>query len=420
VSERDSTQRMSEQPLPLQGITVVDLSRFVSGPLCTFFLASLGAEVLAVEDVTPSPSRRLPPFAHPDGGSTSEPVDGALSVPFLKRGRGKRSIAIALGTDEGATLVRRLASTADVLVENARPGAMAASFGLGYDDLASRNPGLVYCSISGYGHDGPATERPAMDMAVQAASGLMAKTGFADGPPLRAGIAIADHVAASFAALGIVSALRQRDRTGHGQHVDLAMLDVLTALVWDEPVDHYAAVGMPVRTGNADPRGAPINAYECADGWVAVTLSSDQQWRGLCETMGRLDLFEQLPTVRERARHAADVDDAVGAWAAPRTADDVEQAFLDLGIAAARVRDPVAAADDPHLGARGLLEPLYHPAAGGKESGYLGPRLPIAFAGRAEQLPPTEQLGASTDAVLRAAGIDDAQLASLRERGIVA
>jgi crotonobetainyl-CoA:carnitine CoA-transferase CaiB-like acyl-CoA transferase len=237
---------------------------------------------------------------------------------------------------------------------------------------------------------------------------------------LRTGIAIGDHVAASFAALGIVSALRQRDATGRGQHVDLAMLDVLTALVWDEPVDHYAAAGMPVRTGNADPRGAPINVYACTDGWVAVTLSSDEQWRGLCKVMDREDLVERLPTVRERARAAVEVDAAVSAWAASRSAPEVERAFLDLGIAAALVRDPVAARDDAHVAARALLEPLRHPAAGDDvPSGFLGPRLPIAFDGRAARLPPAEPLGASTEAVLRSSGVSDAELVALRDGGIV-
>jgi crotonobetainyl-CoA:carnitine CoA-transferase CaiB-like acyl-CoA transferase len=179
---------------------------------------------------------------------------------------------------------------------------------------------------------------------------------------------------------------------------------------------------MPVRTGNADPRGAPINVYECTDGWVAVTLSNDEQWRGLCGVMARADLLDTYPTVRERARAAAEVDAAVGAWAAALPAADVEAAFLALGIAAAQVRDPVAARDDPHLAARGVLEPLVHAAAGegAAPSGFLGPRLPIAFDGRAPSLPPAEALGTSTDAVLRAAGIDEKQLAALRERGVVA
>ncbi len=358
--------------LPLSGVRVLDLTRFVAGPLCTFFLASLGADVVAVEDVKPSSSRRLPPFAHPDGGATTEAVAGAMSVPYLKRGRGKRSVSIALGTDEGLDLVRRLAAQADVFVENARPGAMHDHFGLGYGECSARNPRVVYCSISGYGQTGPHATRPAMDMAVQAASGVMAKTGFPDGPPVRTGIAIGDHVAASFGALGIVAALRQRDLTGRGQHVDLSMLDVLTALVWDEPVDHYAAIGMPVRNGNADPRGAPINVYAGTDGWVAVTLSSDEQWRGLCREMGREDLFEASPGVRERARDAAAVDHAVAAWAATLPAAEVERVFLSLGVAAALVRDPVEARSDPHLLSRGLLQPLFHPDAGDRDSGFLG------------------------------------------------
>jgi crotonobetainyl-CoA:carnitine CoA-transferase CaiB-like acyl-CoA transferase len=176
---------------------------------------------------------------------------------------------------------------------------------------------------------------------------------------------------------------------------------------------------MPPRTGNADPRGAPINVYACADGWVAMTLSSNTQWRGLCAAMGRDELAERYPSVRDRARHAADVDAVVREWAGTRPAAGVERTLVDLGIAAALVRDPVAARDDPHLRARGLLEPLLHPDAGGRPSGFLGPRLPIAFDGRADHLPPAETLGASTEAVLRDAGLDDADLAALRERHVI-
>ena len=260
-----------------------------------------------------------------------------------------------------------------------------------------------------------------MDMAVQAASGLMAKTGFPDGPPVRTGIAIGDHVAASFGALGVVAALRQRDTTGRGQHVDLAMLDVLTALVWDEPVDHYAAIGMPVRTGNADPRGAPINVYACTDGWVAVTLSSDEQWRGLCAVMGRADLVERFPTVRERARGAAEVDGAVavlGRDAAPRPRSSA--AFLDLGIAAARVRDPIAARDDPQLArARSARTAAPPGAAAERRAGSSGRGCRSRSTGRVDTLPPAEALGASTDAVLREAGVDAAELAVLRHAGVL-
>ena len=289
---------MTKEPAPLAGVRVLDVSRFVSGPLCTFLLASMGAEVISVESPRLSTSRRLPPFAHPDGGSSDAYVDGAISIPFLKRGRGKRSVALDVTVPDGASLARRLAMRSDVLVENSRSDDMTR-FGLGYEQLAAANGRLVYCAISGYGYDAP--DRPAMDNIVQAASGVMAKTGFADGPPLRAGITVADHTSAAYAALGILAALRQRDATGQGQLVDVAMLDVLTASVWDEPVDHYAAIGMPPRTGNADGRGAPINTYRCADGWVALTCTSDRQWHELCDLMERDDSLTKWPTVRERA-----------------------------------------------------------------------------------------------------------------------
>jgi crotonobetainyl-CoA:carnitine CoA-transferase CaiB-like acyl-CoA transferase len=409
---------MNAEPAPLAGVRVLDVSRFVSGPLCTFVLASMGAEVISVESPRLSTSRRLPPFAHPDGGSTDHYVEDAISIPFLKRGRGKRSVALDITVPHGANLVRRLAMRSDVLVENSRSDDMTR-FGLGYEQLAAANGRLVYCAISGYGYDAP--DRPAMDNIVQAASGVMAKTGFADGPPLRAGITIADHASAAYAALGILAALRQRDTTGQGQLVDVAMLDVLTASVWDEPVDHYAAIGMPPRTGNADGRGAPINTYRCADGWIAVTCTSDRQWHQLCDLMERDDALAKWPTVRERAGANEEIDAAVQAWTETRPVRDVEAALLAIGFPAGRVRNPIEAADDPQVRARGVLDELRHPdAPGDRPSGFLGATLPISFEGRVA-VAPAEVLGTSTDVVLRdLAGCDDDDLARLRAGGVIA
>jgi CoA:oxalate CoA-transferase len=405
--------------LPLAGVRVVDVTRFVAGPLSTFFLASMGAEVIAVERPGGEQSRLLAPFGRAEGGSSATPVEGGMSVPYLKRGRGKRSVAIALDAPDGRSLVARLAAVADVFVENSRPGVMER-LGLGYSDLATANPALIYASISGYGQTGPRAGAPAMDQAVQAASGLMAKTGFPDGPPVRTGAAVADFSSAAFAAMGVLGALRQRDRTGRGQHVDLSMLDVLTALVWDEPVDYYAATGMPVRTGNADPRGAPINVYPAVDGWVAVTLTTTEQWKQLVVLLGRPEWADELPTIRERAQHGAEIDDAFAAWSRRLLAAEVERLLVEIGIPAAVVREPVAARDDEQLAHRGLLEPLRHPDAS-QPSGFLGARLPIEFDGRAEQLPPAENLGTSTDAVLgRWLDLDAAELARLRASGVIA
>ena len=408
----------SRAPAPLAGVRVLDVSRFVSGPLCTFLLASMGAEVISIESPRTSTSRRLPPFAHPDGGSTGEYVDGALSIPFLKRSRGKRSVALDLTRPEGARLVRTMAERSDVLVENSRSDAMV-SFGLGYEQVAAVNPALVYCAISGYGYDAP--ERPAMDNIVQASSGAMAKTGFPDGPPLRSGLTIADHASATYAALGILAALRQRDHTGCGQLVDVAMNDVLTASVWDEPVDHYAAIGAPSRTGNADGRGAPINTYRCADGWISVTCTSDKQWQQMCNLMERDDAFARWPTIRERAGAAAEIDAAMEAWTSTRPVRAVEDALLAIGMPAGRVRDPIEAAADADLRARGLLTELRHPSAPlDRPSGFLGASLPISFGGRVD-LPPAELLGSSTDAVLREiAGCTADELAALRADGVIA
>jgi CoA:oxalate CoA-transferase len=403
---------------PLSDTRVIDVSRFVAGPLCTFFLASMGAEVIAIESPQPSASRRMPPLADPAGGATSDYRDGALSVPFLKRARGKRSVALDVRHPEGQELVRRLLARADVFVENSKPGTME-QFGLGHDALRRAFPRLVSCAISGYGQRD--VERPAMDVIVQAVSGAMAKTGFPDGPPLRSGITIADHTTATFAALGIVAALRQRDHTGEGQVVDVAMLDVLTALVFDEPVDHYAATGVPVRTGNADARGAPINSYRCADGWVAVTCTSDRQFERLCNLMGEPELFERFGNVRARALNAREIDTAIEAWTSTRAAKEVEAALVGIGFPAGRVRDPVEAANDPAIHDRALLEPLTHPdAPAGAPSGFLGARLPIVFDGRVD-LAPAEPLGRSTEAVLRdLAGCDDEELARLRAAHVIA
>ncbi len=402
---------------PLSGVRVLDVSRFVSGPLCTFFLASLGAEVIAVEAPEPSPSRRLGPFALPGGGAAAEMAPGAVAMPFLKRARGKRSVAVDIRAPEGQDVLRALARRCDVFVDNSSPGVMAR-FGLAYDDLVAENAGLVYCAISGYGQGAP--DRTAMDNIVQAMSGLMARTGFPDGPPLRSGITVADHTTAVFAALGVVAALRGRDATGRGGLVDVSMLDVLTALVWDEAVDHYAQAGLPVRTGNADARGAPINTYRCADGWVSVTCTSDVQWERFCRGIGRDDLLARFPDQRARARGAAEIDREIEAWASARPAAEVEAAFLAANLPAGRVRDPLEAVEDPAVVARGLMEDLRHPDAPvDRPSGYRGPRLPILFDGRVP-LAPAEPLGASTDAVLRElAGYGPGALARLRRAGVI-
>ena len=252
-----------------------------------------------------------------------------------------------------------------------------------------------------------------MDIIVQAASGAMAKTGFPDGPPLRSGITIADHTTATFAALGIVAALRQRDLTGAGQLVDVAMLDVLTALVLDEPVDHYAASGVPVRTGNADARGAPINTYRCADGWVAVTCTSDGQFERLCALMERPELRTRFPDVRARARPAPrarrrdrSVDrDPTGARRSKRRSS--ASASRGPGARAGRGRGRPG-----RTAAASLLEELRHPdAPTDGRAGSSARASRSSFDGRVDLPPPSASARAPTRCCASSRGCDDDELA---------
>ena len=218
---------------------VLDLGRIVAGPLCTFLLASLGATVIRIDQPGGDVSWKSPPFVGPDGATNQGPrQDDAISLAHLKRDRGKRSIVLDLETAEGRAILARLAGQADVLVQNYRPSTLDR-LGLDYETLAALNPRLIYCAISGYGLTGPYRDRMAMDIAIQAASGFLARTGFPDGPPVKAGATVGDQVPGVYAALGILAALRQREQTGLGQLVDVGMFDVVASLVWDEPIELY-------------------------------------------------------------------------------------------------------------------------------------------------------------------------------------
>ena len=403
---------------PLEGVRVLDVTRIVSGPTCCFHLAALGAEVIRVEGPGGDLTWNVPPFVGPEGAHRGErgPRDIALSP--LRRGRGKRSVEIDIKCEAGQVLLKRLAAKSDVLVENFRPGVMKA-LGLDFASLEATNPRLVYCSITGYGHDGPYRDRPSMDLVVQGVSGMMAKTGFEDGPPTKVGAMIGDQVPGVYAALGIVAALRQRDLEGRGQWVDVAMLDSLIALLWDEPLDDFELQGVPERIGNGDPRGSPIGTYQTSDGWVAMVCVGDKPWERIAGLMGRGDMIERWPRAHQRSEHREEIDAAVGAWTSGLTTDEAVEQLTAVGMAAGPVQSPWSGRRDPQVLHRGALEPLRHPDSD-TPSEYWGPALPIRMS-RAELRPaPTEVLGTSTDAVLRELlELDDDELEQLHRDGVV-
>jgi formyl-CoA transferase len=401
---------------PLTGVRVLDLSRAVAGPTCCFWLASLGAEVIRVESPDGDIGWRTYPRVGPahDHEGALEPRDIPLSP--LRKQRGKRSVVLDLDTDGGRDVLRRLVCVSDVLVENMKPGTMA-SWGLGWPVLEALNPRLVYACISGYGVDGP--DKPAMDPVIQAVSGLMARTGQTDGPPTRVGATIGDQLPGVWTALGVLAALRQRDADGRGQLVDVAMLDALLALSWDDPLDLYEDEGIPERVGNGDPRGAPFNVYPTRDGWVAIAAAADGQWARLAPALGEAGADPRWDVHRERAVHRAELDEIVGGWCAARSTSDIVADLEARGVPVGPVNPPWWARHDPHVAARGALEHLRHPDRA-EPTRWLGPTLPVHFSRAATGTAPAEPLGASTDDVLRdVAGLRDDEIATLRASGAV-
>ena len=404
---------------PLDGIRVLDVTQIVSGPTCAFALASLGAEVIRVEPPGGDVTWKVPPSYGP--GGVNRGPRGPRDVPLspLRRQRGKRSVVIDLKRDEGRELFERLVAISDVLVENSRAGGMAR-LGLDYATLAAVNPRLVYASISGYGHDGPYRDRSSMDLVVQSESGLLAKTGFPDGPPTKVGVTIGDQVPGLYAALGILAALRQRDLDGRGQWVDVAMLDALVALIWDEPLDEYRAQGLPERAGNGDPRGAPLGVFETADGWAAIVVTSDAQWERLCDSMGRRDLFESADRLARRSERRDEINALVAAWARGFATAELLAELARIGVPCGSVGAAWSASEHPQVAHRRSLDRLPHPDTA-EPSPFLGPALPVRLSRADLGTRPAEPLGASTDAVLgELLGLGEAELRGLHERGTIA
>jgi crotonobetainyl-CoA:carnitine CoA-transferase CaiB-like acyl-CoA transferase len=399
---------------PLEGIRVIDASRIVSGPVCAWLLASLGAQVIRVEAPGGDVTWHAPPWIGPAGVHRGARGERDLGLSPLRRGRGKRSVVLALKTRAGLAVFRRLLAASDVLVENFVPGTLER-FGLGAAEIERGYPRLVHCSITGYGPDGPYAGRSSLDLVVQAMSGLMAKTGFPDGPPTKVGATVGDQVPAIYAALGVVAALRQRDRDGRGQKVDVAMLDSLVSLLWDEPLDEYERQAVPERVGNGDPRGAPLDVYRTRDGWAAVVVTSQPQWQAICGVIGRPELAGLSAVERARERDA--VNGAVASWCAQRATDDVVARFLAVEVAVGPVQGAFAAPRDPQVRHRGALVPLRHPDSA-EPSGYVGPAFPVRLSRARTDTAPAEPLGAGTHSVLREVlGLGDAEIAALRAAG---
>lgn len=274
---------------PLTGIKVLDLSRILAGPTCTQLLGDLGASVLKIENPASGgdDTRQWgPPFATDDQG---KPTD--LSAYFMSANRNKRSVAIDIASPDGQAAVRKLAGAADIFVENFKPGGLE-KYGLDYESLKGEFPSLVYCSISGFGQTGPNRDKPGYDLMAQGYGGIMSLTGEPDGSPMKVGVGIADVMCGVYATVGILSALRHRDQTGQGQHVELALVDAQIAWLINEGVNYLTSGRVPQRRGNAHPNIVPYDTFATADGHVIIAVGNDAQFQRFCTVMDLVDLAE--------------------------------------------------------------------------------------------------------------------------------
>jgi crotonobetainyl-CoA:carnitine CoA-transferase CaiB-like acyl-CoA transferase len=387
--------------MQLEGIRVVDLTRILSGPFCSMFLADMGAEVIKVEDPDEGdPVRRQ--------GGTRE----GFSLYFATFNRNKRSITLDLRSDEGRAVLRRLLARADVVVDNYRPGVMDR-MGFGRDALREIKPDLISCHVTGYGLDGPYAGRPAFDFIAQAMSGFMSVNGTPDGPPMRAAPPVSDLVAGAYAAMGVLAALVRRQRTGMGEEVATALTDGMVSMLAFFASNYFADGRLPLRTGNDHGLVAPYGLFEASDGQVAIAPSNDGVYHKLLVALGLEHLRDapEFRTNRDRFEHRAAINEQISR----RTREHPIAHWVDVlnaaGVPCGRVLDVAQVFDDPQIAHQQMRISIEHPQYGPLD--VLG--FPIKFSDdpcRVHRLPP--DLGGDTEAVLTELGFDAAAIERLR------
>jgi len=396
------------RPGALTGLTVLDLSRVLSGPFATMTLADLGADVVKIEQ----------PGTGDDTRQWGPPFQGDQAAYFLSVNRNKRSLAVDLKPVDGLALVRELARRADVVVENFRPGT-AARLGLGYDDLAAENPGLVYASISGYGQTGPDSHRAGYDAIAQARSGIMSVTGEADGPPVRVGVSSADLVAGMWAVIGILAALRERDRSGQGQWVDISLLDGSVSWLTYVAAGYFATGTRPPRYGSAHPTIAPYQGFATKDGDLMLAVGNDAIWRRFAPVAGLDELVDdpRFSTNPLRVSHRDELLPLVADAMASRTSAHWMELLDAAGLPVGPIQTVDEVVTDPQVLARGMVGEVEHPTAGTLRTIGCPVRL-TATPSQVRTAPPT--LGQHTDDILAELGLDQTRIDDLRARGAVA
>lgn len=333
---------------PLSGLKVVELARILAGPWAGQTLADLGAEVIKVESPAGDDTRQWgPPFIECDGDRSA--------AYFHSCNRGKSSVTVDFRTAEGQEQVRDMIRDADIVIENFKVGGLA-KYGLDYDSLRAINPGLIYCSITGFGQDGPYAHRAGYDYIIQGMSGLMSITGHPDGQPTKVGVAVTDVFTGVYATTAILAAVHRRHATGQGQHIDMALLDVAVSVTANQAMNYLSTGTPPGRLGNFHPNLSPYQVFDCSDGYIIIAVGNDGQFRRLCDLLGCPDLADdpEYATNPARVAHRENLDELLMARTRTFSKADLLATCEMHGVPAGPINDLAEVFDDPQVQARGM------------------------------------------------------------------
>lgn len=392
---------------PLDDLFVVDLSRILSGPVCTMLLADMGAEVVKIE----------PPPMGDDSRQWGPPFIGGISTYFLSVNRNKKSLGLNLKTVEGRQILSKLIERADVLIENFRPGVLD-KLGFGYEAVSKANPRVIYCSISGFGHTGPYRNRPGYDVIAQGESGMMDLTGYPDGPPTKLGASLADVVAGLYAVQGILLALLARHRSGKGQQVDVSLLDGMVSTLTYQALIYLSTGQSPKRMGSRHPSIVPYECFQAKDGYVNVGVTNQKQWENFCRAIGfpEVSTDSRFETMKARLAHYEELRPMIEMVFSAMTRADVIARMSEVGIPAGPINTVGEIMEDPQLAAREMIVELTHPDYGPLR--VLG--IPIKLSdtpGVVQNAPP--RFGEHNREVLSKLGYGEEEIATFASRGII-
>lgn len=393
---------------PLEGVTVLDLTRVLAGPYCSMILANLGAEIIKVERPgTGDDSRSFGPFKNKE------------SAYFVSLNRGKKSIVINLKKQEGVALLKELVKKCDVVLENFRPGTME-KLGLSYEELSRVNPGIIYGAVSGFGHTGPYSRRPAYDMIAQSLGGIMSITGEPGRPPVRVGTSIGDIVGGMFLSIGVISALYERTVTGKGQKVDVAMLDGQIAIL-ENAIARYSVTGeVPGPLGSRHPSITPFEAFKTRDSWVVIACGNQAIWERFCKAAGREELLEvpEFSSIEKRTINYNKLKPILDELIMQKTTSEWLEILEKNGVPASPINTIDKLFDDPQVKERNMIVKIDQPGIG--EMHVAGN--PIKMSSQEGEIPeaPAPGLGQHTGEILRGfLGYTEEKITALREKGII-